>query len=385
MSEKTTETRREERLAKMEAETYDVRDGKLAFYETFWRDHQPWLKERGYTLRARYQPDWVASWKQDPSKSWSECEDSVGMYTIMDAVRDDGKPVALKLVDLSRHSEEAAIGRLFSSAPLAGHSSNYCLPILDVLLLPDDDDSIIIVMPFLYDWDTPSFETIGEIVEFFRQLFEGLNFMHQNLVCHGDIKYNNVMADSLHLYKSPPHPGWPHRAYDMKSSLTFRSSRTQTPVKYFLVDFGLSQRYKKEDALYLTAGNWGAGDKTVPEFHAHEDSLCDPFAVDVYCMGNIIRENFLGGGEPQEVAKKGFDFMHELVADMVQDDPKARPTMDQVVSRFNDIVLGLSTWKLRGRVASVDERRVRGTLRSIAHWTKQLRFMARRIPAIPRA
>ena len=35
---------------------------RLLTFEEYWRDHQPWLKERGYQLRARYQAGWVASW-----------------------------------------------------------------------------------------------------------------------------------------------------------------------------------------------------------------------------------------------------------------------------------------------------------------------------------
>ena len=30
--------------------------------ERFWRDHHLWLKEKGYQLRPRYEPNWVASW-----------------------------------------------------------------------------------------------------------------------------------------------------------------------------------------------------------------------------------------------------------------------------------------------------------------------------------
>ena len=37
--------------------------GLLSKMECFWRDHQPWLAERGYLLRPRYSPDWVPSWK----------------------------------------------------------------------------------------------------------------------------------------------------------------------------------------------------------------------------------------------------------------------------------------------------------------------------------
>lgn len=70
------------------------------------------------------------------------------------------------------------------------------------------------------------------------------------------------------------------------------SSRTRSPVKYYLVDLGLSSIYKPELAPHLEMPGWG-GDKTVPEFLLPEEVLCDPFPVDVYCMGNMIRRHFL--------------------------------------------------------------------------------------------
>jgi hypothetical protein len=53
-----------------------MKEGRLHEGEIFWRDHQPWLKECGYLLRPRYQPDWVASWKKDKDKFWGDCEDA---------------------------------------------------------------------------------------------------------------------------------------------------------------------------------------------------------------------------------------------------------------------------------------------------------------------
>lgn len=34
--------------------------------EHFWKEHQPWLKEQGYELRPRYEPNWTPSWVLDP-------------------------------------------------------------------------------------------------------------------------------------------------------------------------------------------------------------------------------------------------------------------------------------------------------------------------------
>lgn len=51
-----------------------MKECRLDQGERFWRDHYFWLRDKGYVLRPRYHPDWVASWK-DTDKSWLFCED----------------------------------------------------------------------------------------------------------------------------------------------------------------------------------------------------------------------------------------------------------------------------------------------------------------------
>lgn len=53
----------------------DYEGGALDEQETFWRDHQEWLQDRGYMLRPRYMPNWVPSWKDKPDVYWLLCED----------------------------------------------------------------------------------------------------------------------------------------------------------------------------------------------------------------------------------------------------------------------------------------------------------------------
>jgi len=89
----------------------------------------------------------------------------------MDATRlQDGKFVMLKLIKKSVHPYEAEIGTFFSSEPLAANPRNHCVPILEVLQIPDDEDELFLVMPLLREHDDPRFDTIGEVVEFFRQI-----------------------------------------------------------------------------------------------------------------------------------------------------------------------------------------------------------------------
>lgn len=61
---------------------------------------------------------------------------------------------------------------MFSSKGHASHAENHCVPIDDVLHAPNDEKTILIVMPFLSRWTKPALETVGETIELFRQLFE---------------------------------------------------------------------------------------------------------------------------------------------------------------------------------------------------------------------
>jgi hypothetical protein len=78
----------------------------------------------------------------------------------------------LKHISISRHPHEVQVGQMFSSEPLAVNPKNRCAPFYDVLRIPDDEERVILVMPLLYRIENPPFQTIGELVEFFRQIFE---------------------------------------------------------------------------------------------------------------------------------------------------------------------------------------------------------------------
>ena len=100
------------------------------------------------------------------------------------------------------HPYEAEIGTSLSTKPLTSDLRNHCVPILDVLTVPDTADMVIHVMPLLKPYGNPPFETYEEAVEFFRQAFEvrdcyatdadtaeypvfqGLHFMHEHHVAH---------------------------------------------------------------------------------------------------------------------------------------------------------------------------------------------------------
>lgn len=80
--------------------------------------------------------------------------------------------VILKSIIREDHPYEADIALYFSSQALASQPANHCVPVYDVFTLDGDDDTMIMVMPLLRLYNDPSFDTIGEAVECFRQLFE---------------------------------------------------------------------------------------------------------------------------------------------------------------------------------------------------------------------
>ena len=221
----------------------------------------------------------------------------------------DNKLVGLKKVSKSLHPFEAEIGNLFSSEPLSSDPDNHCVPIYDVLQVPGDDDSIIIVMPYLREYNSPRFETVGEAVDFFSQALKGIQFMHKHQVvhrfvafvvgyvctlidAHRDANDLNIMMDATRMY---PQGFYPHAAYsDRRPDFKGRAkyySRTQQPPKYYWIDFGISSRYQSLSPPPTEVRIWG-GDRSVPEF---QDNLGphDPFPTDVYYVGHTFKKDFV--------------------------------------------------------------------------------------------
>ena len=78
---------------------------------------------------------------------------------------------------------------------------------------------------------------------------------------------------------------------------------------------------------------------------------------------------------------KGFKFIEPLVLDMVQDDPTKRPTIDQVVNRFDDMRKKLGAFKLRARVGLRDESF--GAVRDFMHLFTTIKYSLKGLPAVP--
>ncbi|RPD78676.1 hypothetical protein L226DRAFT_610542 [Lentinus tigrinus ALCF2SS1-7] len=317
--------------------------GGLSGLEIYWRDRYNWLNSLGYQLRPRYKPDWMPSW-EGSKKSRFDSEDGVylSVEIVIDAVRiKDGAVVVLKRTLKSVHPFESKIGCFLSSPPLTSDPRNHCCPILEVLDDPQDTDVQLIVMPLLREYYEPKLASVGEAMEMFRQLFEGLQFIHEQHIAHRDISKLNIMMDSTPILPTSFHPQSIRMSRDFKHWVSPRS-RTAHPVKYYITDFGLSRRYSAEETNPLEVPIMG-GDKSVPEFQKDRRTPRNPFHTDIYYMGNLIRQDFLK-------VYSNLTFMESLIARMVQDEPSKRPNMDEVVKSFKDILSTLSSRRLRARL-----------------------------------
>lgn len=106
---------------------------------------------------------------------------------------------------------------------------------------------------------------------------------------HSDVKTNNVMMDASALYDEHPHPNNDLRSLDYSHPVKKHGSRVLRPVKYYYIDFGESKRCDLKNGPPRRSVADYVGDPA-PEFRT--EKYCDPFAVDVYRVGNIIRKNF---------------------------------------------------------------------------------------------
>ncbi|KAJ6538868.1 hypothetical protein DFH09DRAFT_1090301 [Mycena vulgaris] len=228
---------------------------------------------------------------------------------VIDVIRiSDGAFVSLKPIDSTIHPDETSIGLWFSEEPQAPDPSNHCVPIGGVLDVPGAPTKRIIIMPFLSSYDN--------LVSI--QLEGLLSFSNRYL---RDCMAANIMVDATPLFPAPYHT----IPTDQKRDWSGRGSHltcTQRPVKCYLIDFGLSRKYPAGVHAPLEPIIVG-GDKTVPELFPKED----PLPLRFYGGGRFVRK------------KLGFEFSRSLMTDMVQDDPSLRPTMDNVVHRFDEIVI----------------------------------------------
>lgn len=315
----------------------DLFKGKLLDGELFWATYQPFLLSRGYKLRSRYDPDWIPTWQKlgEPIECLYHFEDAITPQKdgVLDAIRiSDGRKVVLKRVSTS--TEEIPIARYLSSEPLLSDPRNNAVPILDTILLPDDDNTALLVMPLLFPMDVLPFRRVGEFAEAVRQYLQGLEFLHEHNIAHRDPCQFNLMMDASELIPSGFHFSR-YRTYDgINDWVEWRERGSSESLRYYFIDFGLSRRYSANTNI-KDVGIWGQ-DKSFPE-----RSLTipyDPFKTDIYQLGNCILE--------LSTEYDGLGHFCKIGKAMTRLNPDDRPSLSEMLKKVDR----LSKWQLRHRV-----------------------------------
>ncbi|KAF5384209.1 hypothetical protein D9615_003101 [Tricholomella constricta] len=263
--------------------------GKHIGSEHFWVGIQPFLLARGYRLRPRYNPGWIATWLKEEkvNKDISLFEDCLNLHrgkNVPDAVRiSDGLRVVLKRVET--RSNEISIAQYLALPHLRSDPRNHTVPIVDILLLPNEDEHAIVVMPQLLHFNQLPFRRLGELTDALRQFFEGLDFLHDHNITHRDACYYNLTMDGskvvprgLHFMADKTHDG-------VTRKIEWNDRSSVGPIQYYLIDFGLSERFPVRPTEFYIVGQHGQ-DRSVPE-HKREGTY-DPFKVDIYQLGNVV-------------------------------------------------------------------------------------------------
>lgn len=101
------------------------------------------------------------------------------------------------------------------------------------------------------------------------------------------------MMDAADMYPWGFHP----ISYDMNreyTGLAKHYTRTQRPPTYYWIDFGQAVRFDERDENPRVPCVH-ANDRSAPEFQGegHEERDYDPFPIDIYYLGNMVRMYFL--------------------------------------------------------------------------------------------
>ncbi|KAJ7147837.1 hypothetical protein C8R43DRAFT_1009707 [Mycena crocata] len=299
--------------------------------EKKWCKYHSLLDKLGYSLRARYQPDWIPEWVRDPAKHPLFCEDArtPTFHNLLDATRiSDGAQMMLKSVD--PFTPEGAICLALGRIP---DPQNHTIPAEMLIPLSDDPDRAILVMARMRAAYDPPFETVGEVIELFQQILEGVEFMHRHNVAHCDISIRNIVMDTTKMIPGGFHPVWRTTTDGVSQNIHIHSRTEAGPIMYYFIDFGLSVAFPSYEERGTVTGVCGRH-KKIPELS--EDIPYDPFKLDIRQIGESLKSEFID-------KYWGLECLIPLTKLLRKDDPKRRPDASEALRRFNRLVASIDS------------------------------------------
>ena len=101
--------------------------------------------------------------------------------------------------------------------------------------------------------------------------------------------YFNIMMEADDMYPKGFHPMGHELSPDFRRP-SQPKRRNQSKIKYYFTDFGISRQFESYEKREKVVG-FLAQDRTVPELSMMRPY--DPFAVDIYTLGNVYNETLL--------------------------------------------------------------------------------------------
>ncbi|KAF8523991.1 kinase-like domain-containing protein [Gautieria morchelliformis] len=219
---------------------------------------------------------------------------------------------------------ELKVIQLLSSPPLRADPRNHTIPLLEVL---DAREWSIIVTPECGFGHWERCASVEEYLEYARQLFEGLAFMHQKGIIHGDIHEVNVVTNML----------------ENDSSGVFDSlPRNYGPcgAKYAFIDFGESHIVRTEDDAIRHPDELCFYPKA-PAPELLKDDPVNLFSCDVYAVGALSTNvSNLYLKEPQSSASILMSSLpyKQVIDAITHDEPQRRPTAAEALALFEGLI-----------------------------------------------
>ncbi|RPD66228.1 kinase-like protein [Lentinus tigrinus ALCF2SS1-7] len=202
-----------------------------------------------------------------------------------------GVKVVIKAVHLS--SREYDVIRYLSSPALRTHPMNHCIPVLDLIEVPQEKLAFIVMEEWSAQLATNTPCSLVCFLNALRQCIEHIAFMHAHHIAHLDVSIRNVLTDYF--------------------------------GHYAFVDYELSSRY---DAIPNPRIRCPRRTEVPPELERGEAS--DPYKVDVYGLGVLMLCAL-------KLSDHDIPELYPLIRQMLHDQFEQRPAALQALAMFNTI------------------------------------------------
>jgi len=225
-----------------------------------------------------------------------------------------GRLVAIKIFEKKNLKNTRAKQKITNEIEMLSHFHHpFINQILDHF---ETDTHIFIVMEYVCG-DLLGFmkkrgklsESVTKII--FKQLIEGLKYIHKKKVVHRDIKLDNILIDLTNTIK--------------------------------ICDFGVSRKFEKDELMHEHCGTPAYIAPEIFENHGYKGTACDIWSAGVtlyYMLGGVQPfkansilelENNIMNGEYKELEEVSFE-ANNLIRGMLQVNPKKRLKVDDILN-----------------------------------------------------